>query len=542
MGTKSFKASRNGSLQPALVTANQPLLVDVLSRRDQRILNLLIGAWLLTVACFTAWWFRPGHVENPWLFAFNSFVLGWGIIMPAYYFYFLRRMKKPNPALPIPVDWRIAMVVTRAPSEPFAMAQKTLLAMKAQDVPHDTWLADEDPSPEILAWCREHDIKVSTRRGVAAYHRSEWPRRTKCKEGNLAYFYDHYGYDNYDFVSQLDTDHVPTPGYLRQMLLPFWDPKVGYVSAPSICDLNAKKSWTARGRLSLECHIHGSLQAGYHSGWVPMCIGSHYAVRSKALKEIGGVGPELAEDHSTTFLMNAGGWIGCHSIDAEAHGEGPATFMDGMVQEFQWARSLVMIFLSLTPQHLHKLNLRLKFQFLFGQLWYFGFSAAMMGAYVLPPLAVFLQRSFAHVSYLEFALYSIWPTLTSILAVLFLKRRKLLRPVDAKVICWEGICFQLARWPWVAWAVIDAFRASIDRSHLSWKVTPKSGIGASVIPIQFLVPYFLIIASSALVAFCSPPTLATRGYYYFTLINVVTYIFLLLWIPYLNRRETRTTS
>lgn len=166
----------------------------------------------------------------------------------------------------------------------------------------------------------------------------------------------------------------------------------------------------------------------------------------------------------------------------------------------------------------------------------------MMGAYVLPPLAVFLQRSFAHVSYLEFALYSIWPTLTSILAVLFLKRRKLLRPVDAKVICWEGICFQLARWPWVAWAVIDAFRASIDRSHLSWKVTPKSGIGASVIPIQFLVPYFLIIASSALVAFCSPPTLATRGYYYFTLINVVTYIFLLVWIPYLNRRETRTTS
>jgi len=141
--------------------------------------------------------------------------------MPGYYFYFLRRMKKPNPALPIPADWRVAMVVTRAPSEPFAMAQQTLLAMKAQDIPHDTWLADEDPSPEILAWCREHDIKVSTRRDAAAYHRSDWPRRTKCKEGNLAYFYDHYGYDNYDFVSQLDADHVPVPGYLRQMLLPF---------------------------------------------------------------------------------------------------------------------------------------------------------------------------------------------------------------------------------------------------------------------------------------------------------------------------------
>jgi hypothetical protein len=213
-----------------------------------------------------------------------------------------------------------------------------------------------------------------------------------------------------------------------------------------------------------------------------------------------------------------------------------------MVQEFQWARSLVMIFLNLTPQHLHKLNLRLKFQFLFGQLWYFGFSAAMLGAFVLPPLALFLQHSFAHVSYLEFVLYSIWPTLTSIFAILFLKRRKLLRPVDAKVVCWEGICFQLARWPWVAWAVIDACRASIHRSHLSWKVTPKAGNGSSVIPIQFLIPYFLIIGASALVMLFCAPIHATWGYYCFTLINVLTYIFLLLWIPYLNRREARTAS
>ena len=80
-----------------------------------------------------------------------------------------------------------------------------------------------------------------------------------------------------------------------------------------------------------------------------MCIGSHYAVRTTALKEIGGLGPELAEDHSTTFLMNAHGWIGKHSIDAEAHGEGPATFADAMIQEFQWARSLAMI--SLNSRH-----------------------------------------------------------------------------------------------------------------------------------------------------------------------------------------------
>jgi len=87
---------------------------------------------------------------------------------------------------------------------------------------------------------------------VTDYHRLTWPRRTKCKEGNLAYFYDHYGYDNYDFVVQLDVDHTPSPGYLKAMLQPFWDPRVGYVSAPSICDRNAAESWSARGRLHAE--------------------------------------------------------------------------------------------------------------------------------------------------------------------------------------------------------------------------------------------------------------------------------------------------
>ncbi|MGO6907962.1 glycosyltransferase, partial [Rhizobium ruizarguesonis] len=132
---------------------------------------------------------------------------------------------------------------------------------------------------------------------------------------NLAFFNDHYGYSRYDFVAQLDADHVPAPDYLFNMLRPFADPKVGYVSAPSICDKNASESWSARGRLYAEASMHGSLQAGYNGGLAPLCIGSHYAVRTVALKQIGGLGPELAEDHSTTLMMNAGGWRGVHALD-----------------------------------------------------------------------------------------------------------------------------------------------------------------------------------------------------------------------------------
>src|SRR5690606_1073924 len=211
--------------------------------------------------------------------------------------------------------------------------------------------------------------------------------------------YDHYGYERYDFVSQLDADHVPEPGYLFNILRPFADPAVGYVSAPSICDRNAHESWSARGRLYAEASLHGSLQAGYNGGFAPLCIGSHYAVRTAALKEIGGLGPELAEDHSTTLFMNAHGWRGVHALDAIAHGDGPRTFADLVTQEFQWSRSLVMILLQYTPKLVGRLPLRLKIQLPFSQLWYPLYASSLALPFVLPIAILIYGDNFVSVTY-----------------------------------------------------------------------------------------------------------------------------------------------
>nr|WP_254679757.1 glycosyltransferase [Celeribacter baekdonensis] len=120
--------------------------------------------------------------------------------------------------------------------------------MLAQEYPHDTWLADEAPDAQTRAWCDAHGVRISTRQGIADYHRAEWPRRTRCKEGNLAFFYDTWGYDTYDIVCQLDSDHVPQPGYLREMLRPFADPEVGYVPPRrSVPPMQRKVGRPARG-------------------------------------------------------------------------------------------------------------------------------------------------------------------------------------------------------------------------------------------------------------------------------------------------------
>ena len=250
------------SLQPSLLPKQKAFLIDVMSKKQKRTFTVLVTAWVGALAFFWQWWLQAEHILS-WLdMLIISLIVAWQTVVPGYYFYFVSRMKRFNPAIKIPTDWRVAMVVTKAPSEPWSLVKKTIEAVLAQTYPHDVWLADESPQPETIEWCKAHGVKLSSREGIEAYHRPTWPRRTRCKEGNLAYFYDIYGYDRYDIVVQLDADHVPEANYLEEMIRPFVNPAVGYVAAPSICDANAHASWVVNARAFAEGSMHGSLQAG----------------------------------------------------------------------------------------------------------------------------------------------------------------------------------------------------------------------------------------------------------------------------------------
>jgi cellulose synthase/poly-beta-1,6-N-acetylglucosamine synthase-like glycosyltransferase len=505
--------------------------------RAQKIQYWLWVAFLFVVLIyFWIWWLQPEHNIGTFSYILNVIVIAWLTLLPLYFVLILSRARVPA-QLPVPAGYRVAMVVTKAPPEPFPIVQETLEAMLRQAYPHDTWLADEDPSPETIKWCREHGVMISTRRDRPDYHNQSWPRRTKCKEGNLAFFYDHYGYANYDFVVQLDADHAPADGYLEEMLRGFADPKVGYVSAPSICDKNAKESWSARARLYVEGALHGPLQAGYTGDFAPMCIGSHYAVRTAALKEIGGLGPELAEDHSTTLMMNAHGWRGVHAMNAIAHGAGPQTFGDLATQEFQWSRSLFTILLRFTPLYFGKLPLRLKFQFAFCQLWYPLFSVIMLTIYLLPLAALFLDANMVGINYPDFfvRVSLLWIILTGM--GLWWSRQQWTRPVEARVLSWEGTLFLFARWPWSLIGMIAAVRDWVRGSTLDFRITPKGRDAAQPLPLRVLAPYvFLSIASGVPVLLLGNIKFAV-GFYLFATLNSLLYAVLLVIIVAKHRRE-----
>jgi cellulose synthase/poly-beta-1,6-N-acetylglucosamine synthase-like glycosyltransferase len=410
-------------------------------------------------------------------------------------------MTKPNPELPVP-NLRAAMVVTKAPSEPWPVLQRTLEAMLDQDYPHpfDVWLADEQPSEETLQWCDEHEVWVSTRFGVEEYHRPEWPRRTKSKEGNLAFFYDKVGYDNYDVVAQLDADHVPARDYLSNMVRPFADPKVGYVSAPSVCDANTDKGWTVRGRLYREATLHGPVQAGSNEGFAPVCIGSHYAVRTKALREVGGLGPELAEDYTTTLWLQSAGWEGVFSIDAEAHGDGPESLGEMLTQEIQWARSLGIVLTRYAPHKLKTVPMRARNRLAFALLFYPLQGLALVAAAALPTIGVFTGVSWGNTSLVAFYGH-LWPfSIAGVLVAAFLRRQGLLRPRNAKLWSWELILFQLLRWPWTTVGAFQGMWLGLRQRERAFKVTPKGSNGFKPLPLSYVLPSVLLGAIPAWVA------------------------------------------
>jgi cellulose synthase (UDP-forming) len=515
----------------------------LLSTADRIFIAILSLCWAGCLADFWVWWLEPAHRISIVGSMINSIVLIYLTCYPVFFVIAANRLRSVRRSVAVPL-LKVAFVVTRAPSEPWNVARSTLEAMLGQEfpLPYDVWLCDERPTSEVIDWCARNGVIVATRNGAEKYHRATWPRRTRCKEGNLAYFYDHWGYRNYDVVAQLDCDHRPSPTYLAEMIRPFSDPAIGYVAAPSVCDANAAHSWPARGRLYREATFHGAFQLGHSDGWAPSCIGSHYAVRTQALRAIGGIGPELAEDFSTSFLLNSAGWHGAFAIDAEAHGDGPNTFSAMLVQEFQWSRSLTTVLFGLVPRNLGRLSWPLRLRFLYALFFYSLLVTSTLGGLALAPFAAVTGRPWINVNYIAFLLHWWSISFWLVLITLFLRRRGMLRPRNAPILSWENWLYTLARWPYIARGICSAMIQLLWPRPTTFKVTPKGSGGLETLPARLIVPYILISAGSATAALYGEATNNAAGYVFLCIAGGFIYSAVAILVPLLHAVDTTAQS
>src|SRR5689334_16730257 len=119
---KTRLAARNG---------RTPYMARVLSRRDRKSYYPPSLIWaILNINCWQ-WWLQQDHVVTGFGMVFSSILLMWSVAMPGWFIFFAGRMKKPNPAHPLDAlkGKRVAIICTKAPSEPWAVIQKTLMAM-----------------------------------------------------------------------------------------------------------------------------------------------------------------------------------------------------------------------------------------------------------------------------------------------------------------------------------------------------------------------------------------------------------------------------
>ncbi len=521
--------------------ASRDWLVPLATTRQRLIIGLFALLWAVSAIRFVVWWLEPEHRVELFGFVLTSAVIGFNLMLPIWLFFTAFNARRPRADLEFGIG-RVAMVVTKAPAEPWPLVRTTLEAMLDQDHrhPYDVWLADENPSDETLIWCSNKGIRVSSRYNIPSYHRPDWPRRTKSKEGNLAFFYDHWGYRDYDIVCQFDADHVPRSDYLRTVLRGFANPNVGYVAAPSVCSTGSEGSWTSRGRLHKEAPLHGLLQAGHNAGFAPTCVGSHYAVRTQALRDIGGVGPELAEDFSTSFLLAAHGWEGVFDIDVAAEGDGPMTFVDGMTQELQWARSLTTVFLRFSSGHWPNLQPTERFRFGFVQLWYPLFVGQLFIGSLLSPIAALTGRPWMSVTIVEFFSRIAVPTFVVVAFSIWIRRQTWLRPQRAPVLSWESSLFNVTRWPWNALGIVQGVLGAVRGKTYNFRVTPKGSDGHPPLPWTAVAPYALLVALQAAVGLFVNVEGRVFGYIVLTNTGAIIYTVAMVAVASLHLSENQT--
>lgn len=287
------------------------------------------------------------------------------------------------------VDFKVDVLTTYFPGEPYQMIITTLEAMLDISYPHETFLCDEANDPYLKKFCQENGIIHVTR-----------DNRVNAKAGNINNALKTAARG--DICVVLDPDHIPTPDFLDPILPYFNDPTTGFVQIVQSY-YNIDESLVARGAAEQTFQFYGPVMMTLNSYNSVNAIGANCVFRRAALDSIGGHAPGLCEDMHTAMLLYSKGWKGVYLPIVRAKGLAPSNLTSFFKQQLKWSRGSFDLLVKVYPKIFNKLSLRQKLHYALLPMHYLSGLICFIN-FLIPILALFLTTTPWRGNIVEFAL------------------------------------------------------------------------------------------------------------------------------------------
>lgn len=300
------------------------------------ILRFLILLGLGSMLYFTYWFFSDNHIGFAPLYWALLVAFGFRflkVLHEWYHYWSISVPKMPEAQR----EWKVDMITTYVPGEPYDMVLETLEAMVNVRYPHKTYLCDEGNDPFLIEKCKE----------LGVIHSYRGPIKKNAKAGNVNYCLENHA--DGEIVVILDPDHVPSPDFLHRVLPYFKDEELGYVQCIQAY-YNRNESFIAKGAAEQTYHFYGPMMMSMNTYGTAQAIGANCTFRRKALDSIGGHQPGLSEDMHTAMRLHAEGWESIYVPEALSRGQVPETLSGYYKQQLKWSRGSFDLLFHVVPK------------------------------------------------------------------------------------------------------------------------------------------------------------------------------------------------
>ncbi len=302
---------------------------------------LLIFLGAITLGLYYSWWLKDDHWKSVGLLICLVFAVLYGGIQILgnwlmYLATYRRLARSPKPDKNLTVD-----VFITACGEEKRLIERAVRGVLNMHGHHRTWLLDDGRDPALA--------EMAAQLGVGYLTRND---RTDAKAGNINAA---LAKTNGEVVVIFDIDHVPTPDFLQKTLGHFNFPRVGFVQVMLNFD-NREDGWVAQAAADTSLDFYNPTSIGLDGVRSATLIGSNALIRRKALEEIGGYQPGLAEDLATSIALHAADWTSVYVPEPLAPGMAPPDLVAWFTQQLKWARGVFELLLTAYPRHFFSLK------------------------------------------------------------------------------------------------------------------------------------------------------------------------------------------